>query len=191
MNITNKIILFVTLVICIAVLSISIYPGAIDSLLFPILLVSIICMPIFIIVGIFTLIVLKRRGILRNIALPWKLIRIIAGILLISSIVLKLYIPRRLAFMTSQSAFEQIIVDEKITFNRRFSFYKVDKYTTDASGNKYFNITSRSDGIIGFDVVSYGFTYQPNRKQSSFGSSGYQLFRLYGDWYWFRVSNSF
>ncbi len=115
MNITKKTILIVTLVSCVAVVSISIYPAAIDSLLFPILLVSIIYMPIFIIIGIFALIVLKRRGILINIALPWKLIQNIAGILLISSIMLKFYIPRRLAFMASQSAFEQIIVDEKVT----------------------------------------------------------------------------
>ena len=190
MNITNRIILFVTLVICVTVLSINIYSGAIDSFLLPILLVSIICMPIFIIVSIFALIVLGRRGILTKIAVPWKLIQAIAGILLVSYIMLKLYIPRRLAFMVSQSAFEQIIVDEKLTPNRQFSFYKVEKNTIDAGGNKYFYISSRGEGIIGIDVVSYGFTYQPNRNESSVTSS-YQLFHLYGNWNWFRVSKNF
>ncbi len=147
-------------------------------------------MPIFIIVGIFALIVFGRRGILRKIAVPWKLIQATAPIVLASYVMLKLYIPRPLAFMASQSAFEQIIVDEKVTSNRQFSFYKVEKYTTDARGNKYFYISSRGEGIIGIDAVSYGFTSQSNGKESSVVTSGYQLFHLYGDWYWFRVSNS-
>ncbi|MEO1560708.1 MAG: hypothetical protein AAFS12_14135, partial [Cyanobacteria bacterium J06632_19] len=185
MSIKSKILIFITITVCIALLAISIYPGAFGSSLFAFLLVSIICIPIFVIVGIFALIVLGRRGIFSKMNISWRLVRGIAGIVFLSCILLKFYIPRRLAFLASQSAFEQIIVSGKITSNRQLGLYKVDKYAVDSGGGKYFRVKTSGDGFSP-DVTSYGFVYQPNRKASPFGNANYQVFYLYGDWYWFQ-----
>ncbi|MBV6625350.1 MAG: hypothetical protein KI793_20880 [Rivularia sp. (in: Bacteria)] len=190
MNIGSKILIFITITVCIAILSISIYPGALASLWFAFVLISIICLPIFIVVGIFALIVLGRRGVFSKYNIPWRLIKTTAGIVLLSCILLKLYIPRRLAFFASQSAFEQVIVSGKITANQQFGLYKVDKYAVVFDGGKYFRVNTSGNGFSP-DITSYGFVYQPNLKVSPFGNANYQVFNLYGNWYWFQASNDY
>ncbi|BAY82364.1 hypothetical protein NIES267_18430 [Calothrix parasitica NIES-267] len=190
MNIQAKVVIFIIISICTIPLTISIYPGILNSLLFPTLLVSIICIPIFIIVGIFTLIVFGRRGELTNIKFPWQIIKPVFGIILVSCILLKFHIPIRLAFLASQSDFEKIIVNNEVKSNQKLGFYRVDKYVVDSVGGKYFRVNSYGDGISP-DTVSYGFAYQPNPKKSPFGSANYQLFHLNGDWYLFQVSNDY
>ncbi len=192
----SQLVIFTTLIFCVALLIISIYPGAIDSLLFAVTLVSIVCVPIFVVVGIIVLVVLGRRGKLRSIKIPSRIVVAITGMLLVSYILLKFYIPRRLAFMVSQSAFEQVTVQlpvsgtEKMTLNRKLGFYEVDEYANDSRGGVYFRVFSGGSGF-GPDVTSYGFAYRPNRKGSPFGAAGYQVFELSDDWYWFRVSDDF
>lgn len=118
----------------------------------------------------------------------------IASILLVSYVLLKFYIPRRLAFMISRSAFEQTRVQfpvsgtGKMTLNRKLGFYTVDEYATDPRGGIYYRIYSGGSGI-GLDTTSYGFVYQPNREGSPFGAANYQVFHLDENWYWFRVSD--
>ncbi|AFY56464.1 hypothetical protein Riv7116_4024 [Rivularia sp. PCC 7116] len=190
MNIESKILIFITITVCIAILAISIYPGALGSLFFALLLVSIICIPIFIVVGIFALIVLGRRGLFSKVNISWRLVRAISGIVLLSCILLQFYIPRRLAFLASKSAFEQIIASGKTASNRQLGLYKIDKYAVDSGGGKYFRVKTIGNGFSP-DVTSYGFVYQPNRKASPFGNANYQVFNLYGNWYWFEASNDY
>jgi amino acid transporter len=195
-QLASQLVIFTTLLFCVAVLIISIYPGAIDSLLFAVTLVSIVSVPMFVVVGIMVLVVLGRRGKLRSIKIPPRIIVAITGILLISYILLKFYIPRRLGFMVSQSAFEQVRVQlpvsrtGKIALNRKLGFYEVDEYANDSRGGVYFRVFSGGSGL-GPDVTSYGFAYRPNREGSPFGAADYQVFYLSGDWYWFRVSDDF
>ena len=180
----------IALSICIALLTISIYPGVINSLFFPISLISIICIPIFIILVIFALIVLGRRGELTRIKLPWQVIKPVFGIIIASCILLKFHIPIRLAFLVSQSDFENFIVNNEVKANQKLGFYRFDKYHQDSFGGKYFRVNSHGDGFSP-DTISYGFAYQPNQKKSPFGSANYQLFHLHGDWYLFQVSNDY
>jgi hypothetical protein len=203
MKILGKIAICITLFICIAILITSIYPGALNSFFFPVMLVSIVCVPIFAVLAIlfWGLRTLGRRD-LKSIRLPWQTfvpwreVAIIAGIVLVCYVLLKLYIPRRLAFMTSRSAFEQVRVQlpvsakGKITLNRKLGLYEVDEYAIDSRGGVYFRVFWGGDGLSP-DVISYGFVHQPNREGSPFGAANYQIVYLYGDWYGFRVSDDF
>ena len=190
MNIQNKVVILITLSICITLLTISIYPGFINSLFFPFLLVSIICLPISIILGIFMLIVFGRRGELTKIKFPWQLVKPVFGIILVSFILLKFHIPIRLAFLASQSEFEQFIEKKEFKPNRKLGFYRVDKYVEDSVSGKYFRVNSHGDGFSP-NTISYGFAYEPNPEKSPFGSADYQLSHLHGDWYLFQVSNDY
>ncbi len=195
--------IYITLFICVAILIISIYPGTLNSFFFPVMLVSIVCVPIFAVLAIIFcgLRILGRRD-LKTIKLPWQTfvpwreVAIIAGIVLVCYVLLKFYIPRRLAFMTSRSAFEQVRVQlpvsakGKITLNRKLGLYEVDEYAIDSRGGVYFRVFWGGDGLSP-DIISYGFAHQPNREGSPFGAAKYQVFYLYGDWYWFRVSDDF
>lgn len=203
MKIFSKIAICITLFICVAILIISIYPGALNSFFFPVMLVSIVCVPIFAVLAIlfWGLRTLGRRNLKsirlrRQTFVPWREVTIIAGIVLVCYVLLKFYIPRRLAFMISQSAFEQVRVQlpisatGKITLNRKLGLYEVDEYAMDSRGGLYFRVFWGGDGL-GPDTISYGFVHQPNSEGSPFGAAKYQVFYLYGDWYWFRVSDDF
>lgn len=204
-KILGKIAICITLLISVAILIISIYPGALNSFFFPVMLVSIVCVPIFAVLAIIFcgLRILGRRD-LQSIKLPWQTfvlwreVAIIAGIVLVCYVLLKFYIPRRLAFMISQSAFEQVRVQlpisakRNIKLNRKLGLYEVDEYAIDSRGGVYFRVFwgGGGDGLSP-DTISYGFAYQPNSEGSPFGAAKYQVFYLYGDWYWFRVSDDF
>jgi hypothetical protein len=202
MKIFSKTAICITLFICVAILIISIYPGALNSFFFPVILVSIVCVPFAVLVTLFWGLRTLGRRDLKSIRLPWQTfvpwreVAIIAGIVLVCYVLLKFYIPRRLAFMVSRSAFEQVRVQlpisakENITLNRKLGLYEVDEYAMDSRGGAYFRVFSGGDGLSP-DTISYGFVHQPNREGSPFGAAHYQIFYLYGDWYWFRVSDDF
>ncbi|MBD2518277.1 hypothetical protein H6G93_25545 [Nostoc sp. FACHB-973] len=202
-KILGKIAICITLLIGVAILIISIYPGALNSFFFPVMLVSIVCVPIFAVLAIlfWGLRTLGRRDLKsirlrRHTFVPWREVAIIAGIVLVCYVLLKFYIPRRLAFIISQSAFEQVRIQlpisakGKITLNRKLGLYEVDEYAIDSRGGAYFRVFSGGDGLSP-DTISYGFVHQPNSEGSPFGAAHYQVFYLYGDWYWFRVSDDF
>lgn len=203
MKIFSKIAICITLFICVAILIISIYPGALNSFFFPVILVSILCVPIFAVSVIiyWGLRTLGRRNLQsirlrRQTFLPWREVTIIAGIVLVCCVLLKFYIPRRLAFMVSRSQFEQVRVQPPISakgnikLNRKLGLYEVDEYAIDSRGGVYFRVFSGGDGLSP-DTISYGFVHQPNSEGSPFGAADYQVFYLDGDWYWFRVSDDF
>ncbi|BAY66847.1 hypothetical protein H6G41_26460 [Tolypothrix sp. FACHB-123] len=201
-KILSKIAICITLLIGVAILIISIYPGALNSFFFPVMLVSIVCVPFAVLAILFWgLRTLGRRNLKsirlrRQTFVPWREVTIIAGIVLVCYVLLKFYIPRRLAFMISQSAFEQVRVQlpisakGNITLNRKLGLYEVDEYAMDSRGGLYFRVFWGGDGLSP-DTISYGFVHQPNSEGSPFGAAKYQVFYLYGDWYWFRVSDDF
>ncbi|MBD2206977.1 hypothetical protein H6G33_31385 [Calothrix sp. FACHB-1219] len=201
-KILSKIAICITLLIGVAILIISIYPGALNSFFFPVMLVSIVCVPFAVLAILFWgLRTLGRRNLKsirlrRQTFVPWREVTIIAGIVLVCYVLLKFYIPRRLAFMISQSAFEQVRVQLPISakgnikLNRKLGLYEVDEYAMDSRGGVYFRVFWGGDGLSP-DTISYGFVHQPNSEGSPFGAAKYQVFYLYGDWYWFRVSDDF
>ncbi|WP_414756661.1 hypothetical protein [Anabaena sp. CCY 9910] len=201
-KILGKIAICITLLIGVAILIISIYPGALNSFFFPVMLVSIVCVPFAVLAILFWGLRTLGRRDLKSIRLrrqtfvPWREVAIIAGIVLVCYVLLKFYIPRRLAFMISQSAFEQVRVQLPISakgnikLNRKLGLYEVDEYAMDSRGGVYFRVFWDGDGLSP-DTISYGFVHQPNSEGSPFGTANYQVFYLYGDWYWFRVSDDF
>ncbi|MBD2451928.1 hypothetical protein H6G76_33375 [Nostoc sp. FACHB-152] len=202
MKIFSKIAIYITLLIGVAILIISIYPGALNSFFFPVMLVSIVCVPFAVLAilfwGLRTLGIrdLKSIRLRRQTFVPWREVAIIAGIVLVCYVLLKFYIPRRLAFMISRSAFEQVRLQLPISakgnikLNRKLGLYEVDEYAMDSRGGVYFRVFWGGDGLSP-DTMSYGFVHQPNSEGSPFGAAKYQVFYLYGDWYWFRVSDDF
>jgi hypothetical protein len=201
-KILGKIAICITLLIGVAILIISIYPGALNSFFFPVMLVSIVCVPFAVLAILFWGLRTLGRRDLKSIRLrrqtfvPWREVAIIAGIVLVCYVLLKFYIPRRLAFMISRSAFEQVRVQLPISakgnikLNRKLGLYEVDEYAIDSRGGVYFRVFWGGDGLSP-DTISYGFVHQPNSEGSPFGAAKYQVFYLYGDWYWFRVSDDF
>ena len=105
---------------------------------------------------------------------------------------LRYYIPRRLAFAACQVMFERHLAAAPkgwpAPLGRWLGIYRVDEYAADDRGGVYFRTGATADGI-GPDTLSYGFAYRPNRQGSPFGGARYGVYRLYGDWYWFRASN--
>ena len=104
------------------------------------------------------------------------------------------YVPRRVAFMAHERAFERMLPaapaagSMTTTLGRRVGIYYIDEWATDERGGVYFRTGTGPDGI-GPDTMSCGFAYQPNRSGSPFGASEYAVRRLFGHWYWFRASN--
>lgn len=185
-KIAGNVALVATTLGCLVVLAISIYPGALNDLLFPAILLSFFIIPLIALAGLVAL--------LAGVTIPWRRVAVIAIILLGTYVFLEFYVPRRIAFAVSRSAFEQLISqapksDRKGTpLNRRLGIYRVDEYVADPRGGVYFRVYSGSDGI-GPDRMSYGFAYAPNTKGTPFGAAHYRLFGLGNDWYWFHASD--
>src|SRR5438094_93954 len=76
-------------------------------------------------------------------------------------VLLKFYVPRRVAFAITRSQFEQFIAQahtpapqsKRISLNRKFGVYRVDSYGADPRGGVYFRVHSGQDGL-GPDVMS-------------------------------------
>ncbi|MCC5636564.1 hypothetical protein LC593_11955 [Nostoc sp. CHAB 5844] len=203
MKLFSNIIFFITIVICVAALAISIYPGVLSEIIFVSFVLFFIGLPIVAAIGIFlliALIVLAQRGKLdqlqlnrkfKNFRISWRRVAMMVAIVVLSGILLKFQIPRRLAFRVSKPAFEQMLVQAPVSsvgdmkLNRQLGLYYVDEYAADPRGGVYFRVYS-SRWI--FQITSYGFVYKPNSKGSPFGSTNYQTFRIFGNWYWFEDS---
>lgn len=179
---------------CLAVLAISVYPGVLNDFLFFAILLAFFVIPIVTIIGLVTLFVLARHGKLKGVTIPWKRVGVVVTILFGTFVLLQFYVPRRIAFSVSRSAFERLVSQapeshyQGTPLNRRLGLYRVDEYAADPRGGVYFRVYRGTDGI-GPDCMSYGFVYTPNAKGTPFGASQYELFGLGNDWYWFHVSD--
>jgi len=180
--------------VCLLALAMSVYPGVLNDLMFLAILLSFIVVPVVGITGSVTLLVLVRRGKLKGAAIPWGHAAVVIGVLFGTYVLLKLYVPRRIAFATSRSAFQQRVAQAPTSdyngraLNKRLGVYRVDEYAADPRGGVYFRVHSGGDGI-GPDVMSYGFCYNPNPKGTPFGAAHYRIFRLGNGWYWFYASD--
>jgi hypothetical protein len=186
--------ILLTVLACLAALMISVYPGVLNDLLFIAVLLAAIAVPVIGIVAVIVLIVLACQGRLKHMRLPWKLAGILFAILLCTYMLLKFYIPRRIAFAASRASFEQLLVQAPVSqypampLNRWLGVYRVDAYAADSRGGVYFRVYSGNDGL-GPDRMSYGFAYKPNMQGTPFGAAEYRVFSLGNGWYWFRASD--
>lgn len=182
------------LLACLLALTSSVYPGVLNDLVFLAILLSFIVAPVVGIIGSITLFVLVWRGRLKGAAIRWGHVAAVIAILFGTYILLKKYVPRRIAFATSRSAFEQLVAQapasdcQGSTLDKRLGVYRVDEYAADPRGGVYFRVYSGSDGI-GPDVMSYGFCYNPNPEGTPFGAAHYRRFRMGNGWCWFRASD--
>jgi hypothetical protein len=204
--------LFLTLGICSCTLILSIYPGLLQTL--PVML-AIALIGLFFLLAIGFGLILFAIDIIQKLQSPQdraidlksnfsknSLIRIcLILVIFISSYgLLKFYVPRRIAFSFSHSAFEGWLSknppqntnpnSQNIPrqLNIKLGIYQVDLYAIDRRGGQYFRVRSRRDGL-GPDTVSYGFVYQPNREGSPFGDAYYGIYSLGDGWFWFQASN--
>jgi hypothetical protein len=155
---------------------------------------SFLVVPLVGVVALVGAIVLARKGRLRGVRVPWMRVAVVFVLLIGTYVLLKFYVPRRIAFAASRAAFEQMVPPATpsdfggTALNRRLGIYPVDEYAADPRGGVYFRVHKGRDGI-GPDVMSYGFAYKPNRQGTPFGAAHYRVFRLGDDWCWFRASD--
>lgn len=179
-------------VLCAGALIVSIYPGVLNDLTLLAILLSFVIVPIVGVFGLVVLIILMRQNRLAML-LRLRKQAVILFVMLIGTIgLLKLYVPRRIAFALSRSSFERIAAstapENVLQQGRYVGVYFVDKFATDIRGGMFFRIHRGADGL-GPDEMSYGFALRPNREGTPFGAAEYRLFSLGGDWYWFKVSD--
>lgn len=193
-KVASNVIIALTALACLVALAISVYPGVLNDLLFIGILLSFLVVPVVGIAAVVVLVVLARKGKLRGLRIPWMRVAVVFALLFGTYVLLKFYVPRRIAFAASRASFEQMVPQAKPSdyqgamLNRRLGVYKVDEYAADPRGGVYFRVYSGGDGI-GPDRMSYGFAYKPNQKGTPFGAARYRLFRLGNEWYWFRASD--
>jgi hypothetical protein len=134
-----------------------------------------------------------------------KIALIICGVVLATSILLKLNLPQRIAFAISTPAFNSFLADSAQvehfcdstsapSINQQFGFYWVQECDRDPRGGIYFKTYDRS-GIVWY-AESHGFAYRPNAKGSRRFGSGkasdiYQYASVWGDWYWFKAGKTY
>jgi hypothetical protein len=101
-------------------------------------------------------------------------------------------VPLRVLFRSSSEQFEALVPDSPQTWGGEplgwVGCYYVDRYGADGAGGVFFRTFKHPDGI-GPDEMSYGFAYQPHKEGCPFGRTRYQTGWLFGDWYWFSVSD--
>jgi hypothetical protein len=156
--------------------------------------IGILVVPLFGILAVVCLVGFALAGALKNVTIPWKQIALTLLLLIGTYGMLRLYIPRRIAFWCSRSSFEKL-VEELQAKNEgeqlgetQAGLYRVDEAARDERGGVYFRVYRCRDGI-GPDVLSYGFCKEPNSAGSPFGAASYRVYRLGRGWYWFRASD--
>jgi hypothetical protein len=188
-----NIFLFLACAASVAAVLLSIYPGMLRDLMFVLMLTSIIWLPLAAVLGIVWL-VLMVRSKARLIDWPWVRYGLAAVVLGSAFVLVLYYVPRRLAFMASLAQFQALVAQAPVqeyggtALNQRLGVFMVEDYAADQRGGVYFRVYQGGDGI-GPDVMSYGFTYQPNRAGTPYGASSYSLYRLGSGWYWFHASD--
>ena len=189
----RKIVFIIIVLCCITVLVISIYPGWLDSLFFPVLVICMFISPLLLLAALVVGIIMYKKGLLRISHIPWSILIKAILISLITCILIYFYIPRRIVFLLYQTEFEHYIEnaspsEQEQRGNQKLGPYTVDEYLVDKQGGKYIRVNSGADGI-GPDLMSYGFCFKPNTKGTPFGAAHYRICHLVDDWYWFHASD--
>lgn len=191
LNLPNALVAF-ALLACAAALLVSVYPGVLNDLLFLAILLSIPVLGLIGLVAIPFVVILAVKARWRDVHIPWTRLMIVAALLAGTYVLLKFYVPRRIAFIASRSSFERMVAQSPpsqfSTTPRRFGVYRVDEIAADPRGGVYFRTHAGADGI-GPDTMSYGFVHKPNSQGSPFGAAWYKVHHITGDWYWFKASD--
>ena len=193
MKTLGNVVLFSTAIVCPAALAISIYPGVLNDLLFSAILLGILVIPVIAILALVALIVFAYLGKLKYVRPPWAQAAVVFAILSCTFLLLLFYVPRRIAFAASRTAFEELVpqaVEQATHLNRRVGVFEVDDYAADPRGGVYFRVYQGADGI-GPDRMSYGFVANPNSEGTPFGAARYCTFSLGHNWHWFCASDDY
>lgn len=125
------------------------------------------------------------------------------ALIFLTSILIKLELPRTFAFRLARPAFEAELARLPLQENptqdnspqdppqenwsssngKRFGLYWVPEYHVLAEGGTYFK--TGDHGFIW--AYTYGFVYQPHPYDSPFGTSPYNYHPVVDDWYWFEA----
>ena len=122
MNHSANLTIAVTSIICATALAISVYPGVLNDVLLIGVFFSFVAVPVGAIVVVATAIVLARQGKLRSLQVPRRQIAVVGAMLLVTFVLLRYYVPRRIAFAASRAAFEALVPQAPgFRFRRRAS----------------------------------------------------------------------
>lgn len=194
MKFAGNAVVLVALLGCASALAVSVYPGVLNDVVLLGFFAAVFVVPV---AGVFALIAalhVAQEGRWRRLCVPWRHIAVALAIMLGTYAVLKVYVPRRIAFAASRTSFEKMLASapqsefQGKSLRRRLGVYQVDAYAADLRGGVYFRVYRGSDGI-GPNTMSYGFAYEPNREGTPFGAAGYRVYRLGDGWYWFHASD--
>lgn len=172
----------------VVLLPVSIYPGYANGCMF------LLALPMILTLGaIWGTIALRTfpKPFGRDLKVAGRLM-VIAPILVVSTyVMLKFYIPRRIAFTAHRSSFDALLANapapgRPVALHKRVGLYQVDAVAVDSRGGTYFRTGIGSDVI---DTLSFGFAKEPNNKGTPFGAAKLVLRPLGNGWYWFTVSD--
>ena len=116
------------------------------------------------------------------------------ALIFITSILIKLELPRKFAFRFARPAFDAELARLSTQDNptqeswsssdgKTFGMYWVPEYHVLAEGGTYFK--TGDHGFIW--PYTYGFVHQPHPYDSPFGTSPYNYHPVVDDWYWFEA----
>ncbi|MEM6552608.1 MAG: hypothetical protein AAF750_10845 [Planctomycetota bacterium] len=190
-----------TVIACVAILAMDIYPGFLGDLIFPVALIVIfLVLPAATLVALIALVARAARGKLQRgqdilrFRMPWRRLAVIGIMLAFTCSLIYFNVPRHLAFRFAQSAFEQMVPQAQASdygghpLHQGFGPYYVDEFAADPRGGVYFRTRRGSDGI-GPDTMSHGFVKHPNPNGTPFGAARYRLFPIGNGWHQFQASN--
>lgn len=117
-----------------------------------------------------------------------------AMVVLTTIALLFLQVPSSIAFWISVDEFASLTATAPVCqdncegkpLGQFVGCFYVDRYGADGAGGVFFRTATCIDII---DVVSFGFAYRPHLEGCPFGHAKYETVQLFGDWYWFAVSN--
>jgi hypothetical protein len=188
--------------LCLTLLGVSCFPGAMVDFTWTVMLLVFTLTP-FLLGGIIIWLFIwnwryQKRGAIppenpprRTRRYPRKLAIATGIILALTTILLQTNTPQKVAFAVSRPAFEAKLSTQcnGVMVPQLLGLYQVEECNWDRKGGAYFK--TGSHGFM-FDECAYGFAYQPNTKGSDrLGWDTYDYAPVSGDWSWFKACNDF
>lgn len=176
------------LVLCAVSLVISVYPGALQQLLFVLVLLGIVGVPLWLIGFVILLFARRRKGLNQGDFFPKRYVPVTVVVLVLTYAVLKYYVPRRIVFAMHRPSFAAHVAAAPESewsgepLDEQIGIYHVDEYAKDPRGGVYFRTGTTTNMI---NIVSWGYVYKPNDEGSPFGNAYYRVHPLGDGWYWF------
>lgn len=192
MRVLLWVLLAITIAAAMLVLGLSAWPGLLGDLVLWSIVFLLICSPLVALMAVVFAIMVYRRYRQGRLSPFPKCEAVAIPIIMAAALtLLVLQVPLRVAFLLSQSAFEQAVAAAPTSPHgggTRLGLYKVDEFAAAPCGGVFFRVYAAPDGISP-DTMSYGFAYQPNPQTTPFGTAHYSVSHLWGDWYTFEASN--